>query len=311
MSIGDFLHRVWYGKPRYTPEEALLMKAKDKRASLLRHLIAYGGINGGLVAINFMSNGLDSFWAGYPIVIWGAFFAISGMRYWLWLSDNKKDLAHAEKVVALMRKAELSLLERSARSKAITERVSADELMRLTTEQVGKAKEALATLGPEHGDMVGLIDSNLGEIRQLCGHLKPLEQYLDEEDLAILTREQAALQKRLMETQDAATKRELESSLDTLAQRATKLKELAVESERIRARIQAFWQTVEAVRTSATSIKTAEVQKGTGADTTALSNGVDKLRRELQTMQKVHEELASIDFSDAALRAKVQSLRAQ
>lgn len=313
MSLSDFFHRLWYGKPKYTPEERLLNQAKARRAGLIKHLTTFLGINGSLLALNYISNGFTSFWAwiGWVAAIWGGMLAISGMRYFFWRNENKEDLVHAERKVRAMRKAELNLLERSARSRSITERVSPDELYRLAKEQAQKAKEVAGELGAEYSELPPLIERNLKEVRKMTDYLKNLEQYLAEEDLGIITKEQKALEKRIAETKDKHIQKELGSSLEMLGERANRLKELQVESDRIRARIQSFQQSIEGLRAEVTRIKTAEVQEQPVAAMDDMSDSVKRLKRELETMKKVREELDGLNISDESLQASLKELRAQ
>ena len=114
----------------------------------------------------------------------------------------------------------------------------------------------------------------------------------------------------LEESTDATIKKELTASLDLLNERATKLKELSLEADRIRARIQSFNQAIEGIRAEATRIKAAEVQERPAEVADELSSSVDRLRRELETMKKVREELGALSLSSADIHAELQKARA-
>jgi hypothetical protein len=308
MSMGDFLNRVWYGKPQYSPEERLVNEAKSKNSSLVRQLTAFGGVNGGLMLLDFYGDGALS-WSPYIAIVWGALVSIGVVRYWLWMRENKKELEHARRKVELMHKAELGLLERSARTKAMSGNLSPDELYRITEEQGNKAKEVVDGLGAEFIDLSVSIDHNLTDIKKMTDYLGVLEEFLNEEDLTLLTREQEALNKRIAETKDESTRRELESSLSLITQRAQNLKELSVEGDRLRAKIQSFAQTIESIRTEATRVKT-EQMKNAGQAMDA-SDSIGRLQRELTTMKRVQEELDSLNLSDSSIKAQLASLRAK
>lgn len=264
-----------------TPEERLLRKRERKRRSFRGHTQSFVVVNAFLIAlwaIGFVTGGGGYPWFVFPLLGWGMGYTFHALGYRSWLSDNRAALQAAER----------QLLPEGRREAELERWDQLAERCRSTVEETKKALEA----HPELAAAKEEVTESLQQVTRLAEGGRDIEKAI----AAIVPDGVDGLDQRLTAaeaawagTEDESLKSAHEQNWTLLRNRREKIAALQSERDRIVATLEGFILAAENLRLDALRQAKGDL------DPAALQAPVRRLQQEVEVLEKVRAELATLN----------------
>ncbi len=279
------------GRPRESPEAALLRTRDRRYRRWRRHIQAWLAVCDGLGALNLLvavTTGITFPWALIPMIGWGVGLSLHGMVYRSWSKDNAQQIAAAERSLGLAAPEQKAL---PAPGKDPLE-----QLVQRAHIVVGRAQDALT-----EADIEGRASSEL-DSAAVCAELD-----LGLENLEKLVQSGLRVRRVIFEHGESDELEDKIAQIDARMVGASPDIEIALQENRAlllerRARIQGLTHEVERLEARAEGfilaaenlcLEASRIDAGTGG-VEAVAEPLERLKEELSVMRKVEAELAGL-----------------
>ncbi len=284
-----------------SPAERFFLDSRKKKRSMIKWTIAILIFVGICIA--------DPGWLPF-LKLWAPIRLLRTVLFFLWKYKNADLIKEGECIVKQKEKQAIKEAERIAKLKAISGDLPPEELYEAVKKQAENATKAVKGLPFDGTKLVNIIEHNVNEIRRITTYLAKLEEYIEEENPALLAKEKTAVIAQLKSTDDAMIRNQLQSSLELLERRITESEELLLEEKRLKSKITTFQQAIESIRSSATRFE-ASLVDGDDPKVTEdkTARAIANMEQEFELMRKVQAEIESVTSSESHLEEELRHLR--
>lgn len=264
-----------------TPEERLLRKRERKRRSFRGHTQTFVVVNAflfALWAIGFVTGGGGYPWFIFPLLGWGMGYTFHALGYRSWLDDNR----------AALRAAERQLLPEGQREAELERWDQLAERCRATVQEAKQALEAHPELRVAQEEMT----DSLQQVSRLAEGGRDIDQAIASivpDGVEGLDQRLAAAESAWADTEDPGLKSAHEQNWTLLRNRREKIASMHAERDRIVATLEGFVLAAENLRLDALRQAKGDL------DPAALQAPVKRLQQEVEILEKVRSELATLN----------------
>jgi hypothetical protein len=286
-------------------EEAKLLQKRDrKRKNFRTHRRAYTVVVAGLMLLNILPlliiGGAPAwaffFWF-FPALLWGMGFAMHGLSYRAWLTENSRDIVLAERKLGLLPSGKSMKQLPPPKDVPVIEGVAIlDEewqsILAKAKQAIARALDALQESQHQHAGADELrrqLSDGMANIERLAAGAERITDALS--DIAPdggqqLEEEIDSIDAKINDAADDQLREVYLANRSLLVARKAKLEALHGERARMKANAEGFLLAAENVRLDIAGMTTGEKPK-----TNALVEPVRRLTEEVEILRKVEAEL--------------------